>query len=73
MSQVRDKPAEANAEAGMLVGAATYVTSGKKPAWLEFQGETADQEGWVQVTRNLPHFSEEYGLNEMSSSFRKSI
>lgn len=73
MSQVRDNPAEANAEAGMLVGAATCVTSGKKPAWLKFQGGTADQEGWVQVTRNLARFSEECGLNEMSSSFRKSI
>ena len=73
MSQVRDNPAEANAEAGMLVAAATCVTSGKKPAWLKFQDETADLEGWVHVTGNLPHFSEECGLNEMSSSFRKSI
>lgn len=72
MNQVSNNPAEANAE-GMLVGAATCVTSGKKPAWLEFQGETAGQEGWVQVTGNLPHFSEECGLNEMSSSFQKSI
>ena len=62
---MRDNPAEANAKAGDASGCCYCVTAGKKPAWLEFQGETADQEGWVQVTWNLPHFSEEYGLNEI--------